>query len=207
MVADIELVWSIADLDAMPEDGNRYEVIEGELFVSCAPGLKHQRIVVNLLYAIRKYLDRKPLGEVLPGPGVILSDYSGVIPDLIYISNERRVEIATGERVEGAPDLIIEVLSPGAENERRDRQVKRKLYRKYGIREYWIVDPKKSAVEIYRAPGFRLAKAFGIKDELTTPLLPDFRCAVREIFAQPALPGKRSRKKRNHKDTKSTKKN
>src|SRR6185369_5914074 len=120
MAAKLEPILTIADLDAMPEDGNRYEIIEGELFVSCAPGLKHQRIVVNLLFTIQKYLELNPIGEVLPGPGVIFSNFSAVIPDLIYISNERSLEIATGERVEGAPDLVIEILSPGAENEHRD---------------------------------------------------------------------------------------
>src|SRR5947207_11659879 len=129
MAANIEPILTIADLDVMPDDGNRYELIEGELFVSCAPSLKHQVIVGNVDHLLRSYLDRNPIGMVVPGPGVIFSKFSGVIPDLIYISNKRWAEIA-GDRVEGAPDLIIEILSPGPENERRDRQVKRQLYRK-----------------------------------------------------------------------------
>ena len=119
--AKLEPILTIADLESMPEDGNRYEVIEGELFVSRAPSLKHQDVVVNLIFAFKKYLGETPIGKVWPGPGVIFSDLSGVIPDVVYISDERRREIATGARVSGAPDLIVEILSPGTENERRDR--------------------------------------------------------------------------------------
>src|SRR5258706_9534183 len=181
MVAKLEPILTIADLDAMPEDGNRYELIEGELFVSCAPSLTHQGIVVSLLFAFSQYLRENPVGKVWPGPGVIFSDFSGVIPDVIYISNERQKEIATGARVSGAPDLIIEILSPGAENERRDRHAKRQLYRKYGVKEYWIVDPGKLAIEVYRASRLRLVAKCGIRQEESTPLLPGFRCSGRDI--------------------------
>ena len=116
MAARIEPVLTIADLDAMPEDGNHYEIIEGELFVSRAPSLTHQQIVFNLVLALGDYLRENPIGRVWPGPGVIFSDFSGVIPDIIYISNERLDKIATGDRVAGPPDLMIEILSPGAED-------------------------------------------------------------------------------------------
>src|SRR5205814_650650 len=129
MAANIEPMLTIADWEALPEDGNRYELIEGELFVSRALSLKHQRIVSNLDYIFRRYLDQHPIGEIIPRPGVILSEFSGVIPDLIFMSNARRAEIDKGDRLAGAPELIIEILSPGPENERRDRQVKRQLYR------------------------------------------------------------------------------
>jgi Uma2 family endonuclease len=182
MAAKIEPLLTIADIEAMPEDGNRYELIEGELFVSRAPTLSHQELVLRLLVAIQKYLERHAIGRVWPAPGVIFSDFSGVIPDIVFISNARLKEIASGDRVTGAPDLIIEVLSPGAENAHRDRQVKRQLYRKYGVKEYWLVDPQKRAIEVYRTQRFRLAATLGLKDQLTSPLLPGFRCAVREIF-------------------------
>ena len=182
MATNIEPVLTIEDLDAMPEDGNRYELIEGELFVSRAPGLTHQRIVRRLLVAIENYLDRNPIGEVLPGPGVIFSDFNGVIPDIVYMSNERREEIVQGEKITGAPELVIEVLSPGIENERRDRHAKRQLYGKYGIEEYWIADPENSTLEIYRSPGLRLTATLGIEDEITSPLLPGFSHRVRDVF-------------------------
>lgn len=182
MAAKLEPILTIADLDAMPEDGNRYEVIEGELFVSRAPSLTHQDVVVNLLFAFTVYLREHPIGKVWPGPGVIFSDFSGVIPDLVYISNERRSEIAAGARVSGAPDLIIEILSPGTENERRDRHAKRQLYRKYGVKEYWIVDPERSAIAVYRTSKLKLVTKLGIRDDVTTPLLPGFRGSVSDIL-------------------------
>ena len=180
MAAKLEPILTIADLESMPEDGNRYEVIEGELFVSRVPSLTHQDVVVNLLFAIKEYLLKNPIGKVWPGPGVIFSNFSGVIPDVVYISNERRSEIATGARV--SPDLIIEILSPGTENERRDRHAKRQLYRKYGVKEYWIVDPERSVIAIYRTSKLKLVATLGIRGHVTTQLLPGFRCSVRDIL-------------------------
>jgi len=182
MAAKIEPMLTIADIDSLPEDGNRYEVIEGEIFVSAGPSLPHQETVLHLLVAIHTYLGKHPIGRVWSGPGVIFSDFSGVIPDLVFVSNERLKEIASGDRVTGAPDLIIEVLSPGAENAHRDRQAKRQLYRKYGVKEYWLVDAQKRAIEVYRSQRFRLAATLGIRDQLTSPILPGFECPVREIF-------------------------
>lgn len=182
MAANLEPVLTIADIDAMPEDGNRYELIEGELFVSRAPSLVHQRVVRNILVVFEEYLDQNPIGEVIPGPGVIFSNFSGVIPDVVYIGNERRKEIARGERVTGAPDLIIEILSPGTENERRDRHAKRQLYRKYGVKEYWIIDPERRAIEVYRTTKLKLVATLGLNDEIRTPLLPGFRCLSRDIL-------------------------
>ena len=142
----------------------------------------HQGTVRNVLFLFTQYLRENPVGQIFPGPGVIFSDFSGVIPDVIYISNERQKEIATGARVSGAPDLIIEILSPGAENERRDRHSKRQLYRKYGVKEYWIVDPQKFAIQVYRSSKLRLVANLGRRDEITTPLLPGFSCRVKEIL-------------------------
>lgn len=182
MVAKLEPLLTIADLDSMPEDGNRYELIEGELFVSRSPSLIHQRTVRNLSFLFTLYLRENPLGEILPGPGVIFSDFSGVIPDLVYVSFERGKEIATGDRLTGAPELIIEVLSPGTENRRRDEHAKRQLYKKYGVKEYWILDPQQRTVQVFRTARFKLTATLGVRDVLTTPLLPGFRCPVKEIF-------------------------
>ena len=110
-----------------------------------------------------------------PGPGVIFSDFSGVIPDLVYVSSERGKEIATGDRITGAPELIIEVLSPGPENRRRDEHAKRQLYKKYGVKEYWIVDPQRLRVQIFRTARLKLIAKLGVRDGLSTPLLPGFR--------------------------------
>jgi Uma2 family endonuclease len=184
MVTKIAPLMTVADLDVTPDDGNRYEVIEGELFVSCAPSISHQRIVYHLLMAFGAYLIRHPIGMVIPAPGVIFSDLSGVIPDLVFVSQARQPEIASGDRVTGAPDLAIEVLSPGPENARRDRAVKRQLYGKYGVPEYWIVDPEQRAVEVYRQQQGSLEHigTFMDHDDITSPLFPDFRLRSLDIF-------------------------
>lgn len=182
MAANLEPLLTIADLDSLPEDGNRYELIEGELFVSRAPSLIHQRTVGNVIFVFKKYLQENPVGEILTGPGVIFSDFSGVIPDLVYVSYERGKEIATGDRITGAPELIIEVLSPGTENRRRDEHAKRQLYKKYGVKEYWILDPQRLTVQIFRTARLKLTATLSVRDVLSTPLLPGFRCSVKEIF-------------------------
>lgn len=123
-----------------------------------------------------------PLGEILTTPGVIFSNFSGVIPDLVYVSFERGKEIATGDRITGAPESIIEVLSPGAENRHRDEHAKRQLYKKYGVKEYWILDPQQRTVQVFRTARFKLTATLGTLDVLTTPLLPGLRCPVKEIF-------------------------
>jgi Uma2 family endonuclease len=184
MSTQIEPLLTIADLDAMPDDGNRYEIIEGELFVSRSPFLTHQRVSGNLFVRISNYLARNPIGEVLTTPGVIFSEFSSVIPDIVFFRNERRAEIACGERIAGAPDLIIEIVSPGSENERRDRVAKRQLYGKYGAREYWVIDPQQHTIDIYSRVGRNLKPQTVLQepDELTSSLLPGFGCRVADIF-------------------------
>jgi Uma2 family endonuclease len=184
MVTKITPLMTVVDLAVTPDDGNRYEVIEGELFVSGTPSISHQRIVHNLLMALGVSLVRNPVGIVIPGPGVIFSDLSGVIPDLVFVSQARQPEIAAGERVTDAPDLVLEVLSPGAENARRDRAVKLQLYGKYGVLEYWIVDPEQRAVEVHRQQQGSLERVgtFVEQDDITSPLFPDFRLRCLDIF-------------------------
>jgi Uma2 family endonuclease len=184
MSTQIEPLLTIADLDAMPDDGNRYEIIDGELFVSRSPSLTHQRAFGNVFVRISNCLAQNPVGEVFATPGVIFSELSGVIPDIVFISNERRDEIASGERVFGAPDLIIEIVSPGSENERRDRIAKRQLYGKHGVKEYWVVDPHQRTIEVYYLIGqiLKLQTVLQDQDELTTSLLPGFRCKVQDVF-------------------------
>ena len=109
---DIDSLLTVEDLDIMPEDGNRYEIIEGELFVSPLPNLKHQRVSRNIVGIFSGYLDHNPIGEILYTPGVIFSNFSGVIPDPVFVSSEQRDEIASGDRIMGAPVLVIEIISP-----------------------------------------------------------------------------------------------
>jgi Uma2 family endonuclease len=186
MAAKVEPLMTVEDLDAMPEDGNRYEVIEGELFVSRAPGLPHQIVSVNIVYEFKKYLDQQPLGIVVATPGLVLSQYSGVIPDIVFFTHRRGEKIVSGERLVAAPDIVIEILSPGRENVSRDRVAKRQLYAKHGVNEYWIVDSENRAVEIYRLSSEKLELATMLRDqdEITSPLLSGFTCPLASIFKQ-----------------------
>ena len=134
MAAKIEPLLTVADLDACPEDGNRYELIEGELFVSRAPRLPHQLVLQRLQLTLGNYLESNRIGLLVPGAGAVFSEYDAVIPDLVFVRKERWDKIVANERFVGAPDLVIEVLSPGPENRQRDLTVKRQLYQSTGLK-------------------------------------------------------------------------
>jgi Uma2 family endonuclease len=182
--AKVDPILTVADLDLMPDDDNRYELFEGEVFVSRAPGLPHQRILTNLLILLELHLKEHPIAKVWPNPGVIFDNFNAAVPDIVIVSKEHIEAIASGDKVIGAPDLAIEIVSPGAENERRDRTVKRQAYSKFGVREYWVVDGYQKAIEVYRLePGqLMLVTTLASNDQLTTPLLPAFTCLVSQVF-------------------------
>ena len=176
---------TIADWDAMPyRDGKRYEIIEGELFVSCSPGLTHERVLLRLILLIGNFLETSRIGEAAANLGVILSDVSGVIPDMLVFLNEQRDTIISNDRLKGPPTLVVEILSPGSANIRRDRVIKRQLYAKHGILEYWIVDPTNMNLERYvlQDSSLVLLETLGTEDILSTTVLPGFSCKVSEIF-------------------------
>jgi Uma2 family endonuclease len=185
MITRPDPVFLVSDLDLMPDDTNRYEVIDGELFVSKAPSVDHQIVSSNLNADFAIYLRENPIGKVIPAPGVIFSEIDGVIPDLVYVSNETLERILTGQRLTGAPDLIVEILSPGPDNQRRDRIAKMHLYGKFGVREYWLIDFQNRLVEINILDGqvLRRTATLSDQDELTSTLLPGFRCRLSSIFA------------------------
>lgn len=172
------------DLIALPDDGNTYELIEGELIVSSAPSFRHQRVIAKLLYLIQNYLDANPIGEVVPTPGVIFDRHNSVIPDLVFVTNEQLEQIGAEAHIKLAPALAVEVVSPGRENARRDRVRKLKIYGRFGVGEYWVADPEARTVEIYRPAGgaLALAAAVGGDEEITSPLLPGFACRASRVF-------------------------
>jgi Uma2 family endonuclease len=185
MASKIEPLLTVADLDAFPEDdGNRYELIGGELFVSCAPGIPHQRVLQNLQIGLSDYLKTNPIGILVPGAGAIFSDYDAVIPDLAFVRHERWDQVVTGEKFTGALDIVIEILSPGSQNRRRDLSAKRKLYGQYGVAEYWIVDSENQSVLTFRLREQTLEEAatLHLEGELSSPILPEFRLKVSAIF-------------------------
>ncbi|HUQ90709.1 MAG TPA: Uma2 family endonuclease [Bryobacteraceae bacterium] len=186
MKAHPEIMLTVNDLECMPEDGNRYEVIDGDLYVSTSPSYHHQFCLLELVHALKLHLTSNPVGEVMFGLGVIFDDFNGVIPDVIYFSNERK-KVIVGQRLTAAPEIVVEALSPGQKNEYRDRKVKRRLYSENGVLEYWILDHETRTVEVHRAAktgGFKMKTVLRGNAELTTPLLPGFRVEVDKLFAK-----------------------
>jgi Uma2 family endonuclease len=188
MTTHTQHMMTVADLELMPDDLNRYELMEGEIFVSPPPSLTHQRALGNLLYILLNYLIKNPLGEVFTTPGVTFDQHNSVIPDITYSSNARMAEIAPGEHIAGAPELMVEFVSPGSRNAKRDRVLKRRVYGNQGVQEYWIVDPFKRSVEVYRLheDSLELLVTLLDKDEINTPLLPGLDIPVVTIFGTQA---------------------
>ncbi len=137
------------DVLRMPDDGNRYEFIGGRLYVTPAPAIRHQRVSKRLQAALMRMLEDAGRGEVFYAPFLVEFPGTGdrVQPDLIFVSDERR-EIIGEKQVLGAPDLVVEILSPSTAH--RDRGIKLDLYARSGVRQYWIVDPVEDIVDVWR---------------------------------------------------------
>lgn len=172
------------DYKLLPED-RRYEIVEGELLVTPAPSARHQSILVHLILRLAAFVEAENLGKVLPAPtDVILANESVVQPDLLFVSREREAIIDPSGGVHGAPDLAIEILSPSTAS--RDQVVKRKLYGRYGIREYWIVDPSAQCIEVLTPgpSGLETWRVFGAGADLVSLLLPRLSLSVDYVFAE-----------------------
>ncbi|MGA3326299.1 MAG: Uma2 family endonuclease [Terriglobia bacterium] len=172
MPVDTRLTYD--DFCLLPEDGKRREIIEGELFVTPSPQTPHQRAVMRLSVHLWQFVDSHELGEVFGAPfDVVFSEFDVVEPDLLYISNAR-ANVLTNKNVQGAPDLVVEVLSESTA--RVDRSIKLKLYGKFGVQEYWIIDPNGPSAEIYRRgnEGLALVAKLSAGDALTSPMFPGF---------------------------------
>ncbi len=161
----------------------RYELIGGEIIVSTAPRYIHQLLSMRISILFSKYLENNPIGEVLATPGLILSEFDGVIPDLIYITHERRDEILDEDdgKFHGAPEIVIEILSPGRVNARRDLQIKRELYEIYGIPEYWAIKPQEKEIEVFKVG--KASRIYAENETMETSLLPKFKLSVKNLFA------------------------
>lgn len=179
MPVDTRLTYD--DLCLLPEDGKRREIIDGELIVTPAPLTPHQRAVIRLGAFLWQFVDNHRLGEVFAAPfDVVFSQFDVVEPDLLFISNARS-HILTEKNVQGAPDLVIEILSESTA--RVDRTIKLKLYGKSGVQEYWIIDTYGPAADIYRRSpeGLELAARLSVRDDLTSPLFPGFRLPLKKL--------------------------
>jgi Uma2 family endonuclease len=174
------------DFVLFPDDGLRHELIDGEHYVTPSPNDKHQTILANLHLLIGVWVRGHATGKVWIAPfDVVLSRSDVVEPDLLYMSNQRKAEVLTEANVQGPPELVVEVGSPSTR--RRDETIKRALYERAGVSEYWFVDTELDVVRVYRrlaGDGFAQPEQLSLHagNVLTTPLLPGLELPLSEIF-------------------------
>ncbi|MBF0492200.1 MAG: Uma2 family endonuclease [Deltaproteobacteria bacterium] len=176
-----KIKFSYEDYLLMPED-KRYELIDGDLLMTPSPSWKHQTAISRLFEKINKFVRSKKMGEVRFAPlDVFLSPEDVVQPDLLFLSKDRLKQV-TERNIQGAPDLVVEVLSPGTEQ--RDRLVKRKLYSRFGVKEYWIVDPERKNIEVITWEGsdFKTFQVFPENALFKSPLMEGLSFHIKEIF-------------------------
>jgi Uma2 family endonuclease len=184
--------FTVDDLELMPDvEGARYEVVDGELYVSTAPHVLHQVTCGRLIAALNGWSDTRTegdqaAGEAIPGPGLVFDRENAVIPDVVWVRRRRMAAVVGADgKLHQAPGLVIEILSPGTINTARDREVKLGLYSLRRVPEYWIVDWQRRQVEVYRRAGDALALVTALTESgvLTSPLLPGFALPLARLFA------------------------
>jgi Uma2 family endonuclease len=172
-----------ADLELLPDDGLRHEIIGGDHYVTASPVTRHQRISARLFTALQSFLAAHRLGEAFYAPfDVVMSFHDVVVPDLIFVSHARS-HLVTTKNLQGAPDLAIEILSPSTRP--RDESLKRDLYERVGVEEYWLVDPDRNTLTVFRRQDTRFLppQTFAPPATLLTPLLPGFELPLDGVFA------------------------
>jgi len=173
------------DFLLFPDDGKRHELIDGEHYVTPSPARKHQAIAWNLTVLIGNYLRAHPIGRAFAAPfDVVFSDFDVVEPDLLFISRAKQGDVLTTKYVRGAPDLVVEIGSPATR--KRDETIKRRLYERFGVSEYWTIDPELDSIHVYRRSDGGYTRAAELMLErhevLTTPLLPGLDLPLTDIF-------------------------
>jgi Uma2 family endonuclease len=174
------------DFVLFPDDGKRHELIDGEHYVTASPNTRHQKILGSLFLMIGGWLETHPVGQAFFAPyDVVLTNIDVVELDLMYFSHARAAEVITDLHARGAPELVVEVGSPGTR--KRDETIKRRLYQRQGVSEYWIVDPKLEVVRVFRREGLSFGRVVELThesgDTLTTPLLRGLEMPLERIFA------------------------
>jgi Uma2 family endonuclease len=185
--------FTVDDLERMPYvEGARYELIDGELYVSTVPPYTHQVTCGRLIAALSTWSrtgkagEAGEAGETVGGPGLVFDRANSVIPDVVWVRRSRMAQaLGADGNLHQAPDLVIEVLSPGTINTARDREIKLGLYSRRRVPEYWIVDWQRCQVEVYRRAGEALALSVTLSASgvLTSPLLPAFALPLDRLFA------------------------
>jgi len=176
--------FTYEDFLLFPDDGKRHELLDGDHYMSPSPRTNHQVIVSNLDRTVGAWVDKKSLGSLFVAPyDVVLSDLDVVEPDLVYVS-AARAAIITDDNIHGAPDLVVEILSPSSR--KTDEVIKRKTYERHGILEYWIVDPELSTVKVHRLVSGRYVRVAELSHEagdcLTSDQFPGLSLPLADIF-------------------------
>ena len=178
-----KLKFTVQDYMSTPE-GTRYQLLDGEMILAPSPTQKHQTLLANLYRLVFAFVAEANLGRVWFAPlDVVLSNYDVAQPDLMFVSNER-AGIVTEANVQGAPDLVVEILSPSTAG--YDHGYKRALYARHEVREYWLVDPDAETVEVLvlGEEGLSLHRVFGTGQTLESPLLEGLSLELEDLFRE-----------------------
>ncbi len=181
-ISNPAIKFTYEDYRHTPDD-ERYELLDGELIMAPAPNLGHQDIAAKLGWRLMRFVEQRKLGKAFPAPcDVVLSNTDVVQPDLLFVSRDRAHVLLGGDNVQGAPDLVVEILSPSTAA--RDKTVKRDLYARHGVIEYWIVDPNDQTVDVMALGegGLETVAVYGKGQTLTSPTLSGFAVDLDEIF-------------------------
>ncbi|HET9272103.1 MAG TPA: Uma2 family endonuclease [Vicinamibacterales bacterium] len=176
------------DFLLFPDDGQRHELIDGEHYVTPSPNTNHQQVSGNLHFLIRGWLEQHPVGRIFYAPfDVVFTRFDVVEPDLLYLSHATAKQALTAAHVRGVPDLVIEIGSPSTR--KRDETIKKRLYEREGVSEYWVVDPELDLIRVYVRDGERFGRARELSletdDTLTTPLFPGLELRLADVFQEP----------------------
>jgi Uma2 family endonuclease len=179
--------WTYQDLLRIPDegDGKRYEIIEGERFVTPSPFEPHQRASMNLVLMLGPFVVSRELGKVYHAPiDVVLADHTVLVPDIVFVA-KARASIIEHRGIFGPPDLIVEILSKSTKS--RDIGVKLRAYGAHGVREYWVLDPDRRRIAVFTLQGQELVKAaeHDSGDVVSPVVLPGFSASLDRIFGTP----------------------
>ena len=178
-----KIILTYEDYVELPNDGKRYEILDGELSVTPVPSIKHQIASGNLFMLVRQYLDDNQLGTILFAPVDLILESSSVLqPDLLFVAKAHR-SIITDRAIEGAPDLVVEILSPTTS--RIDRVTKAQIYARHQVPAYWIVDPDQETVEVYllNVDSYRLEVTLQGEKPAPVPPFTNLKLAAKDIFS------------------------
>ena len=182
-VRDVKLTRE--DYEGFPDDGKRHEIIDGEHYATPAPSVRHQAISRNLTTLIGSFVRQRAIGKLFAAPcDVYLSRFDVVQPDLVFVS-EGRAATVTDDDIQGPPDLIIEILSPGTR--KTDERTKRDQYARFGVLEYWIVDPELDTIKTLQLgeTGYDQPQEVALErgQSLECRLLPGLELSLDQVFA------------------------